>query len=44
VQNGIGAVAERLERRDDAAMTDPDKGSEKSSAGSTLGSWMLDCA
>ncbi len=35
VQNCVGAIVERLERWDDAAMTDPDKG-----GGEELG-WQL---
>jgi hypothetical protein len=42
VQNSVGAIVERLEKGNDAAMMDPDGGAKRSSAGSLLGSWVLE--
>jgi hypothetical protein len=41
-QNRIGAVIERLKGWNQAALTDPDRGAESSSAGSSLGSSVLE--
>jgi hypothetical protein len=41
-QNGVGAIVERLQRWNDAAMTDADKGGRSNLAGSSLGSWALE--
>jgi hypothetical protein len=41
-QNGVGAIVEQVERWDHPAETDPARGAERSSAGSSLGSWMLE--
>ncbi len=38
-QDGVGAIVEWLKGWDDAAQTDPDKGAERRSPGSSSGSW-----
>jgi hypothetical protein len=41
-QNGVGAVLEELERWNEAATMDPDKGGGEKPTGSSLGSWVLE--